>query len=154
MRYLMLSLLLSFTMLFTSAQDDESEIKKVINNVFNSMLSSDSKSLLTSFHDGASLKSILKDSAGTTFVKDERISDFATTVSKLPKGSADERITFDIIKIDGDLAFVWTPYELYFNGKFIHCGVDAFVLLKLDHQWKISSLIDTRRKHGCNQGIN
>jgi hypothetical protein len=138
-------------MLFSSAQDNESDIKKVINNLFNSMRSSDSQSLLSSFHEGASLKSILKDSAGNTLVKDEMISDFAVSVSKLPKGFADERITFDVIKIDGDLAFVWTPYELYFNGKFIHCGVDAFILLKLDNQWKISSLIDTRRKQGCKQ---
>ena len=151
MRYLILSLLLSFSMSLTYSQDNESDIKKVINNLFNSMLSSDSKSLLTSFHEGASLKSVLKDSIGTTLIKDQMINDFATSVSKLPKGYADERITFEVIKIDGDLAFVWTPYELYLNGKFIHCGVDAFVLLKLNNQWKISSLIDTRRKLGCNQ---
>ena len=151
MRYLILSLLLSFSMSFSYSQDNESDIKKVINNVFNSMLSSDPKALLASFHDEASLKSVLKDSSGITFIKDEMIRDFATSISKLPKGYADERITFDVIKVDGDLAFVWTPYELYLNGKFIHCGVDAFVLLKLNNQWKISSLIDTRRKQGCNQ---
>jgi hypothetical protein len=151
MRYLALFILLNFSMLFSAAQDNESDIKKVINNLFNSMRASDPQSLLTSFHEGASLKSILKDSTGKTLVKDELITDFAANVSRLPKGYADERITFDAIKIDGDLAFVWTPYDLYFNGKFIHCGVDAFVLLKLNDQWKISSLIDTRRKQGCNQ---
>jgi hypothetical protein len=151
MRYLALFILLNFSMLFSAAQDNESDIKKVINNLFNSMRASDPQSLLTSFHEGASLKSILKDSTGKTLVKDESISDFAASVSRLPKGYADERILFDAIKIDGDLAFVWTPYDLYFNGKFIHCGVDAFVLLKLNDQWKISSLIDTRRKQGCNQ---
>jgi len=154
MRYLCLFLLLNFLMLFSVAQDNESDIKKVINNVFNSMRSSEPQALLESFHDGASLKSILKDSTGATLVKDETIVNFAESVSRLPKGYADERIVFDVIKIDGDLAFVWTPYELYFNGKFIHCGVDAFVLLKLDNHWKISSLIDTRRKQGCNQSIN
>jgi hypothetical protein len=142
---------MNFSMLFSNGQDNESDIKKVVNNLFNSMRSSDSKELLSCFHDGATLKSILKDSTGTTLVKDELISDFAASVSKLPKGYADERIIFDVIKIDGDLAFVWTPYELYFNGKFIHCGVDAFVLLKLNNQWKISSLIDTRRKQRCKQ---
>jgi hypothetical protein len=151
MRCLSLFILLSFSMLFSSAQDNETDIKKVINNLFNSMRSADPQSLLTSFHEGASLKSISKDSTGKTLVKDELISDFATSVSRLPKGYADERIVFDAIKIDGDLAFVWTPYDLYFNGKFIHCGVDAFVLLKLNNQWKISSLIDTRRKQGCKQ---
>jgi hypothetical protein len=151
MRYVGLFIFLNLLMLFSSAQDTESDIKNVINNLFNSMRSADPQSLLTSFHEGASLKSILKDSTGKTLVKDELISDFAASVSRLPKGYADERIVFDAIKIDGDLAFVWTPYDLYLNGKFIHCGVDAFVLLKLNNQWKISSLIDTRRKQGCNQ---
>ena len=151
MRYLILLLLFNFSILFSYAQDNESDIKKVINNLFNSMLSADPTALLASFHEGSSLKSVLKDSSGTTLIKDEMISDFAASVSKLPKGYADERITFEVIKIDEDLAFAWTPYELYLNGKFIHCGVDAFVLLKLNNQWKISSLIDTRRKQGCNQ---
>jgi hypothetical protein len=138
-------------MFFSFAQDNESDIKKVINNLFNSMRASDPNALMASFQEGASLKSVLKDSAGTTLVKDEMISDFAASVSKLPKGYADERVTFDIIKIDGDLAFVWAPYELFINGNFKHCGVDAFVMLKLGNQWKINSLIDTRRKQGCSQ---
>ena len=150
MRYLFFLISLNFTVLFSSAQDNESEIKKVINDLFNSMRSSDSKSLLSSFHEDATLKSILKDSIGSTIIKEETINDFALSVSKLPKGYADERIKFDVIKVDGDLAFAWTPYDLYLNGKFIHCGVDAFVMLKLNNQWKISSLIDTRRKQGCN----
>jgi hypothetical protein len=70
-------------------------------------------------------------------------------VSKLPKGAADERISFETIRIDGPLAIVWTPYKFYFNGQFSHCGVNSFHLVRLNGSWKIHFLIDTRRKEPC-----
>jgi len=61
----------------------------------------------------------------------------------------DERITFDLVKIDGELAMVWAPYKFYLGEKFSHCGVDAFQLVKINNNWKIQYLIDTRRRQGC-----
>jgi hypothetical protein len=61
----------------------------------------------------------------------------------------DERISFDLVKIDGELASVWTPYKFYAGEKFSHCGVDSYQLVKLNGEWKIQYLIDTRRKQGC-----
>ena len=151
MRYITLLFIVNFCFFFSQAQNDELEIKNVVNNLFISMKSSDKQGILASFHEGATLKSVLKDSTGVTKIDDEMISDFAISVSKLAVGYADERVTFDAIKIDGDLAFVWAPYDLYINGKFKHCGVDAFILTKLKNNWKITSLIDTRRKQGCNK---
>lgn len=29
-----------------------------------------------------------------------------------------ERITFEIVKVDADLASVWTPYQFYYKDKF------------------------------------
>lgn len=149
MRYLILLFFFNLVFSLLSAQDNESEIKNTVNSLFHSMKSSDGQGILSSFDSGATLKSVLKDSAGSTILKDEVISDFASSIAKLPKGYADERITFELIKIDGDLAFVWAPYELYIGGKFKHCGVDAFTLVRKNNQWKITSLIDTRRKIGC-----
>jgi hypothetical protein len=62
---------------------------------------------------------------------------------------ADERITFETIKIDGPLAVAWTPYKFYYEGKFSHCGVNSFQLVRLNGAWKIQYLIDTRRRTGC-----
>ncbi|HNA01067.1 MAG TPA: hypothetical protein PLN49_09415, partial [Ferruginibacter sp.] len=67
----------------------------------------------------------------------------------LPKDAADERITFDVVRVDGALAIAWTPYKFYFNGKFSHCGVNSFQLVRFNGEWKIQYLIDTRRKAGC-----
>ena len=151
MRYLTLLFFFNLVFCFLNAQDNETEIKNIVNSLFHSMKSSDGQNILSAFDSGATLKSVLKDSSGSTIVKDETIIDFASSVAKLPKGYADERIAFELIKIDGDLAFVWAPYELYINGKFKHCGVDAFTLIRKNNQWKIMSLIDTRRKNGCKE---
>ena len=49
------------------------------------------------------------------------------------------------------MANVWTAYSFYFDGKFSHCGVNSFQLLKEAGEWKIFYLVDTRRKEGCGQ---
>ena len=32
------------------------------------------------------------------------------------------------------------PYDFYIDGKWSHCGVDAFTMLKSDGRWRIASL--------------
>ena len=36
------------------------------------------------------------------------------------------------------IATVWTPYDFWIDGKFSHCGIDAFDLVKTDEGWKIA----------------
>ena len=52
-----------------------------------------------------------------------------------------ERMWSPEVSIDGGIASVWTPYDVYRNGEFSHCGIDAFQLRKLDDEWKIVGLI-------------
>ena len=42
--------------------------------------------------------------------------------------------------LSGRLAVVWFPYDLYVNGAWSHCGVDAFTMVRLDSGWKIASM--------------
>lgn len=44
------------------------------------------------------------------------------------------------IRIAGTLASVWLPYDLYVDGEWSHCGVDAFTLVKSGESWRIASL--------------
>jgi hypothetical protein len=61
----------------------------------------------------------------------------------------EERILSYNIQVDGSMAHAWTPYEFWFNEKFSHCGVNSFQLFKEGDEWKILSIMDTRRKEGC-----
>lgn len=131
------------------SQTAEDSVKNTVNTLFMGMKNADGELLKNAFSDNAILQTISRDKEGKQVVLTEDINDFATSISKLKKDSADERITFETIKIDGPLAIVWTPYNFYFNGKFSHCGVNSFQLVRLNGIWKIQYIIDTRRRAGC-----
>ena len=63
--------------------------------------------------------------------------------------AAEERIRNPVVQIDGDLASVWTEYQLLVNGAMSHCGTDAFHLVRLGGRWKILNISDTFRQQGC-----
>jgi hypothetical protein len=132
-----------------NAQTPEDSVKAVINNLFTAMKTGDVELLKGSFADTAILQTITRNKEGKTIVQTDAVSAFAESISKLPKGAADERIVFDVVKIDGPLAIAWTPYKFYFNDKFSHCGVNSFQLVRFNGKWKIQYLIDTRRRAGC-----
>lgn len=131
------------------AQSAEDSVKAVVNAMFNAMKTGNEQSLRNCFSDSAILQTIANTKTGEKIIRTEQVSQFASSVSKLPKGAADERIVFETVRIDGPLAIVWTPYKFYFNGQFSHCGVNSFHLVKLNGNWKIHFLIDTRRKEPC-----
>ena len=131
------------------SQTAEDSVKAAVNKLFEGMKSSDATILKSAFADSAILQTITKNKEGKIAIETGAVDNFASLVSKQPKGFLDEQIVFDLIKIDGPLAIVWTPYKFYFNGIFSHCGVDSFQLLRINGRWKIIYLIDTRRKQGC-----
>jgi hypothetical protein len=132
-----------------NAQSVEDSVKTVINKMFAGMKNADAALFKSVFSDSAIMQTISRNKEGKIVVLNESLPEFAELVGKLKKDSADERITFETIRIDGPLAIVWTPYNFYFNGKFSHCGVNSFHLVKFNDSWKIQYLIDTRRRQGC-----
>lgn len=130
------------------AQTTEDSVKAAVNLLFTGMIQSDAAKIRSSFTDSAILQSIVEKD-GKTRTRTESVEEFAQSISKLEKGVADERIRFDVIKIDGPLAIVWAPYSFYYKGQLNHCGVDSFQMLLVDGVWKIQYLVDTRRKQPC-----
>ncbi len=49
-----------------------------------------------------------------------------------------ERIWNPEVRVHGAIATVWTPYDFWIGGKYSHCGIDAFDLVKTDEGWKIA----------------
>lgn len=146
MRKLILASVFVFFIQNLSAQVADEEIKAVINGLFDGMREADSVKILSVFSPDAYMQSVAKNKEGKTIIKRDEVAGFASFVGKQKKGAADEQIVFESIKIDGDLAFAWTPYKFIYNGTYSHSGVDAFCLVKLNGSWKIQYLIDTRRK--------
>lgn len=147
-KYVLLTVLL-VSVYASKAQSTEDSVKAVINQLFTAMKNSDSAAIVNCFLDRGLLQTIVRDKDGNTGVKSELVTNFGHSIAGLPKNAADERIEFNSIKIDGALASVWTPYKFYFNGKFSHCGVNSFQLVRGKNGWQIQYLIDTRRKEPC-----
>ena len=133
---------------FSFAQSAEDSVKAVINTLFTGMKNADPEMVNFVFADSMVLQTITRDKEGNSIIRNENAANFIGQIKSMKPGAADERITFEVIKIDGPLAIVWTPYSFYFNGQFSHCGVNSFQLVRFKDGWKIQYLIDTRRKLG------
>ncbi|WP_373521375.1 nuclear transport factor 2 family protein [Aquiflexum sp.] len=125
---------------------EEIAVKEVIASLFEGMKSRDAETLRNAFHPEATMQTVISNDAGAE-LGSNTVSDFVNRIVSTPEGTIlDERILDFQIKVDGQMAAAWTPYEFYVNDKFSHCGVNSFQLIKTVDGWKITYIIDTRRK--------
>ncbi|WP_213189603.1 nuclear transport factor 2 family protein [Cloacibacterium caeni] len=128
---------------FSFAQNtSEKEIIKPIENLFNAMKSADSLGVKNAFSGSAIMQTFGKNQE----IRSDKVEDFAKQVGASQAGDLDERFTISKILVDGNMASVWVPYQFYYKGDFSHCGVNSFQLAKINNEWKIQYIIDTRRK--------
>ena len=144
---LLLSTLITGSVIY--AQNAEDSIKAVINKMFTGMKNSDTVLVKSCFTETAFMQTFEKNKEGKTIITTDSPSDFAKIIATIPAGAADEQIIFKDLKIDGPMAAVWAPFKLYFNGKFYSCGVNSFQLVRLNNEWKIQYILDTRRRNNC-----
>ena len=131
---------------FSFAQNStEKEVVKPIENLFNAMKSADSIGVKNAFSSSAIMQTFNKNNE----IRTEKVEGFAKQVGSSKVGDLDERFTISKILVDGNMASVWVPYQFYYKGNFSHCGVNSFQLAKLNNEWKIQYIIDTRRKDNC-----
>lgn len=55
------------------------------------------------------------------------------------------------VDVRGSFAQVWSPYVLRDNGAVVHCGINAFQLVKLDGAWKIQSALSSMEPEACDE---
>ena len=131
---------------FSFAQNtSEKEVVKPIESLFKAMKSADSLGVKNVFSSSALMQTFGKNQE----IRTEKAEDFAKQVGAAKVGDLDERFAISKILIDGNMASVWVPYQFYYKGNFSHCGVNSFQLAKINNEWKIQYIIDTRRKDNC-----
>ena len=129
------------------AQSDRDAILATVQKVFEAMRTRDTAIFSQVFDSSARLVGV--SSRGTPSVSLTSPSQFAAAIAKAPAGDVwNERIYDPEVKIDGPVAQVWAYYTFHRNATFSHCGVDAFMLLKVGTTWKITQLADSRRTDG------
>jgi Putative lumazine-binding len=126
---------------------EEDAVKAVVQQLFDGMRKGDSTLVRNAFASNVQMQTAFYNKAGASTLRTENsIDGFVKAVGTPHAEVWDERLTAWDIKIDGNLANVWTPYEFWLGDKQSHCGIDLFVLFKSDKGWQIIYLADTRRK--------
>jgi hypothetical protein len=128
---------------------EELAVREVIVSLFEGMKNKEAEALRNAFHPEAIMQTVISNASGAE-LGSNTVEDFVNRIVGTAEDIIlDERVLDYQIKVDGQMAAAWTPYEFYVNDKFSHCGVNSFQLIKTAEGWKITYIIDTRRKEGC-----
>ncbi len=107
-----------------------------------------------SAHDGDAIRALLTPDARFTSVRENGTvtttagEQFASRVAGM-KDALLERMWNPKVLLKGRIAEVWAEYDFYAGGKFGHCGVDSFSLVKTAEGWRISGIAYTVETSGC-----
>ena len=144
--FIMISLL--FTAISFSQTEEEYKVKYAIETFFDGFHQSDSLKMKSVMHPNMTLQSIQLDKEGNQALVNQSVDGFLKLVTQYAKArNWEEEIQSFDFKIDGDMAQVWCPYMFYLNGMLSHCGANSIQLFYKDDQWKLVSILDTRRKN-------
>ena len=127
----------------------EAEVLAVVNRLWEAMRTNDSSMARSVFDSTAQMVRIVERN-GTRAAQWSRPDGFVRAI-----GSARtpwiERMIGPEVRIDGNLASVWTWYDFTVDGRTTHCGYDSIELARLTEGWKIIYIADTRQQTGCQE---
>lgn len=133
----------------SSQYDDTSLIRETIELFFEGFHERNEDKIRSVLDDQAIFHS-LNENGEVTLLRTTSADQFIkSVVSRAESPEWEERLHDYTIEVDGSIAQAWVTYSFWLGGGFSHCGVDAFNFYKSDKKWKISYLIDSRRKENC-----
>jgi hypothetical protein len=107
-----------------------------------------------SAHDGAKIRSVMTADARLTRIRGDQPA-VTVPLEQFLKGIESsqarilERMWDPKVLLRGRLAAVWAEYDFHADGKFTHCGIDSFLLVKAADAWKITTIAYTMETEGC-----
>ncbi|CAM1352175.1 nuclear transport factor 2 family protein [Tenacibaculum halocynthiae] len=138
------------TVVYGQTSLEEKEIKETINTFFKGLHNGDSTVIKSTLHTSIKIQTTSINKEGKKILKTETKNQLLRAIaSKKVSDIYFEKLLSYTIKVDGNLASVWTPYEFYYNGKFSHCGANSFQLFNNNGKWEIIYLVDMRRRSNC-----
>lgn len=136
--------LLSLTLL-PAQTSEEKAVVAAAQAVFDGMAAKDAAKILGAMTQDARLYGVRTTGAAYSTPADQ----WANRLSAA-QGKFVERFTkAPTVSIHGGIANVWGEYEFLRDGKFTHCGVDSFNLVKTSDGWKVAAILDTEESTGC-----
>ena len=126
----------------TDAERDA--ILAAVQGIFDALAAGDGEILREIMHPDVLMHSVERAADGTrsgsTSTRDQLIARLEGSEQVLI-----ERMWDAEVRVSGDLAMVWTPYDFYVGEDLSHCGADALLLTRNDDEsWTIVALSWTR----------
>jgi hypothetical protein len=148
MKKILLTLLFCGSLIVTSAfADEEAAVVEVVKVFFEAMTAKDvnlSSKLMTA--DGI-LYGYRETKEGLQIVRPTHASYLEGLAGR--ENELIERFWDPEVLLHDRMAVVWTPYDLYIDGEFSHCGIDNFSLLKMEEGWKITGIVFSMEAENC-----
>lgn len=119
-------------------------ILAAVQGIFDALATGDGEILRQIMHPDVLMHSVERAADGTrsssTSTRDQLIARLEGSAEVLT-----ERMWDAEVRVSGDLAMVWTPYDFYVGEDLSHCGADALLLTRNDDEsWTIIALSWTR----------
>ncbi len=127
------------------SDEDRAAILSVVQSLFDALAERDGGTLRALLHPDVVMRSVEVAGDGERSIATSTLDDLVARV----EGSDEvltERMFDPEVRISGDLAMVWTPYDFYVGDALSHCGADVFVLVREGDTWRVTGLSWTRHQ--------
>jgi len=145
--------LLSVSVLARTAQeegDDKAAVVATVQKFFDTMASRDVEGARRVLMPEGRMFSV-REQNGQPAARATAVEDYLKSLGERKQDSR-ERMWNPEVRVHAGIASLWTPYDFWIDGKFSHCGIDNFDLLKTADGWKIASVTYTIERAGCAPG--
>lgn len=139
------------TVVNAQTNNERIAVKKTIETFFDGLHKGDSTIVGSTLHTTIKIQTTFTNKNGEKkLITDSKKKLLIGIANKKVENTYLEKLLSWDIKINGNLASVWTPYEFYLNGKLSHCGANSFQLFNNNGKWEIIYLVDMRSRKNCN----
>ena len=125
--------LIAILFVFTQSSNDREAVLQVVQTFFDTMTARDVERAREILVPQGRFHAMRSGSEPRSLSNEEYLAQLQAS-----KQTMRERIWNPEVRVHGSIAAVWAPYDFWIDGKFSHCGVDAFDLIKTDKGWKLA----------------
>jgi hypothetical protein len=129
----------------TAQTSDEKDVLAAVQKTFDGMAANDAAKILASMTADARLYGVRANGVSYSMQADQ----WAARIGSIKSALVERFTKAPTVSIHSTIAHVWGEYEFLRDGKFGHCGVDSFNLLKTAEGWKVAAILDTEETTGC-----
>jgi ketosteroid isomerase-like protein len=136
----MLACAVGFTLLPTPAASQDPAEHAAVAAVAESALAAITRGDMTALTDLMLPEAVLFPTSTRDSVTRYRVRTRAEQRASTSRAAITERGFRPEVRVNGPVAMVWYPYDLYIDGKWSHCGVDVFTLIRYEARWRIATM--------------